>query len=156
MKKLPIAALIVFAAIGCKSQQLPPTVHIITLTVTSQVPSGSTWVASKESLAAGAVCDPPTSTNYKQINSVPQSSSTFVDNTSAGSTVCEFLQYIDAGGATSPASNVVGPYTVPANPTAPVIGGQTAATKEAEAIPSPTPTLAKDKSEPVTIAILAK
>jgi hypothetical protein len=141
---------------GCKSggQQLTPTQHVVQLTVTSTVAAGSTWVATKETLATGATtCDAPTSTNYKQINTTPQASSVFDDTTSAGTTVCEFMQYI-LNGATSPASNVVGPLVVPANPTAPVVNGTSASVGDAKPLPPPEPTMAKTKED--TPALMAR
>jgi len=131
--KLHAAVLVLaLATVGCAhsgGQQMTPTTHTLTMTVTSSNPTASKWFALKETLAAGATkCDDPTSTSYKPVNAVGQSSSTFVDATSAGTTVCEFMQYQDAATppATSVASNVVGPYAIPANPTAPVIAGQSA------------------------------
>jgi hypothetical protein len=138
---------------GCKSggQQLTPTQNIVQLTVTSTVAAGSTWVASKETVAAGTTsCDPPTSTNYKQINATPQASSIFDDATSAGSTVCEFMQYI-VSGATSPASNVVGPLVVPANPTAPGVTATTTV-QAAQSLPAPVTT---EANPPVTASLSA-
>lgn len=129
-KILVIPALAVI--VGCThsgSQQLPPTVHSLTMNVTSPVPSGSKWFAFGEKLASGVTtCDATTSNNYKQLNAVGQASSTYIDTTAAGSTVCEFMQYQDSATppATSQASNVVGPFAIPANPTAPVVNAQQA------------------------------
>ena len=125
---LTVAVIAVFAVIatGCHGQ-LPVTQHTVTLTVTSNIPAGSTFVASKAVLSAGTPsCPAPTGSNYTPINaSSPSTTGTFVDVTSAGQTVCEVMQLL-SGGATSPASKTVGPYVVPANPTAPTISGQTA------------------------------
>ena len=135
MKKVLIAAVIAsfaLAAIGCHGQ-LPVTQHTVTLTVTSTIPAGSTFVASKLSVASGTTtCPVSTGSNYTPINaSSPSTTGTIIDTTSAGQTVCEGVQLL-SGGATSPFSNIVGPYVVPANPTAPVISGQAAMTATAD------------------------
>jgi len=155
--KLFLAIVVVSLFTGCAAHsQIPPTTHTVTLTVNSSAPSGSTWVASKAVLTAGATSCPSTSgTTYVRINATAQVSTTFIDPTSSGQTVCEIMQYIDAGGAVSPPSNAVGPYAVLANPTAPTINGQQAnAEDKPVAIPAPLPTLAKNTTTTPTITAI--
>ena len=124
--------------VGCASQGLKPTVHSWTLTGSipgETIPAGTSWFFFKDTLAAGATtCDPPTSTNYHQVNAAGQASPTITDSTAAGTTICAFLQFQDAAtpAATSPYSNIVGPLAVPANPTAPAANSTTASNEVPE------------------------
>lgn len=128
MKKFALALLFAAAAVGCKSgAQVPPTSHTVTITITP--PSGATGLSYVVSRAVGAAtCPTPnvTTPNYTPLNqSNPMSGTTFVDSGVAGQTVCYIAQSV-VGGAVSQPSNTAGPFAVPANPTAPSIGGQTA------------------------------
>jgi hypothetical protein len=136
---------------GCAgAQQLPPTVHSLTMTVQSPPATAAKWFAFKETVASGATtCDAPTSTNFKQLNAAGQASSVYVDLSSAGTTVCEFMQYQDSATppATSAASNVVGPYAIAANPTAPAINAQQATNAPPLLTPLNDPELARARKD---------
>ena len=140
MKRILVLATLAIAAIGCHGQ-LPPTQHTVTLTITPQgCGTGTptcTYVASKDVLTAGTLtCPAPTGTNYTPINaSSPATTTTFVDTTSAGETVCEVAQTLQSG-AVSPASNTVGPFVVLPNPLAPSITGQSAMNDSTETLDS--------------------
>lgn len=154
---MKLSILIVAAAlllpVGCASQGLTPTVHSWTITGSipgETIPAGTSWFFFKETLsAAQATCDPPTSTNYKQVNAAGQASPTITDSTAAGTTICAFLQFQDGAipAATSPYSNVVGPLVVPANPTAPAANA-TQAENESPATQG-APLIANSSKKPV-------
>ena len=132
MKPYAILALALIA--GCAHSQVPPTVHSVTITITAPV-TGATYVISR---ATGASCPATTGTAYTPLNqSAPISGTSYVDSAASGS-VCYIAQTVQ-GGAVSGPSNVAGPFVVPANPTAPVITGQSAKND------MPEPTLAKNE-----------
>ena len=134
MKPYAILALALIA--GCAHSQVPPTVHTVTITITAPVGvTGATYVISR---ATGASCPATTGTAYTPLNqSAPISGTSYVDSAASGS-VCYIAQTVQ-GGAVSGPSNVAGPFVVPANPTAPVINGQSAKND------MPEPTLAKNE-----------
>lgn len=131
---LSIAALVV----GCGHAQVTPAAHSVTLTWTAPAtpvnppagswtgcgtPSTCTYVVSR---ALGSTCPAVTYNptaggdgNYTPLNqATPSTTTTYVDSAAAGP-VCYIVQTLQAG-EYSLASNVSGPFTVPANPGAPV------------------------------------
>ena len=136
-----IAGLCVGVAIGCHGQ-VPPTSHTVTLTITPPPGvSGYTYVVSRAT--ATTTCPTPdiTTPNYTPLNqSNPMTGTTYVDAAVAGQTVCYIAQSV-VGGAVSGPSNTAGPFAVPANPTAPSIGGQSAKNEV------PHPTLAQNDTQ---------
>lgn len=130
MKKIAIVLVCAFATVGATCHgQVPPTSHTVTLTITPPANSSSyTYVISRAEVS-GASCPAPNvqTPNYTPLNaSNPISGTSYVDAGAAGTTVCYIAQSV-VGGAVSVPSNTAGPFTVPANPTAPGIGGGTVA-----------------------------
>lgn len=140
MKRIQIVlALAILGLCGCAHGQVTPAVHSVILTWTAPVnpvnpPTGAwlgcttaspcTYVVSR---AAGSSCPAfaynPTvggSGNYTPINQPsPANGATYTDSAAIGD-VCYLVQTLQAG-VYSGASNIVGPFTVPASPTAPVV-----------------------------------
>lgn len=128
-------------AAGCAHSQMPPTVHSVTITITP--PSGASGAAYVISRATGSTCPVSTGSAYTPLNqSAPISGTSYVDSAAAGLSVCYIAQTVE-GGAVSAPSNIVGPFVVPANPTAPSINGQSAKNETPAALPGPT--LAKNE-----------
>ena len=126
-------------AAGCAHSQMPPTVHSVTITITP--PSGASGAAYVISRATGSTCPVSTGSAYTPLNqSAPISGTSYVDSAAAGLSVCYIAQTVE-GGAVSAPSNIVGPFVVPANPTAPSINGQSAKNDV------PRPTLAQNDTQ---------
>lgn len=141
MKRLSLSILIIATAIGCRAQ-IPPTSHSVTLTWTGPCTSGQTasqcgYVISS-AIITGSSCPSSSGTNYTPIQSQssPLTTTTFVDLSVAGKTVCYVAQTV-AGSAVTQPSNIAGPFTVPANPTAPVLSGTLASNETHEKQLSP-------------------
>lgn len=138
MKNIIFLAVLATLTIGCGHAQITPAAHSVTLTWTAPAnpvnppagswqgcgtPSTCTYVVSK---ALGNTCPAvvynPTAGgdgNYTPLNQTnPATTTTYVDSSAAGPS-CFIVQTLQAG-EYSLASNVAGPFTVPANPAAPV------------------------------------
>lgn len=150
MKRL-FPLLLIVVAFGCKSgAQIPPTSHSVTLTWTGPCTAGQTasqcgYVISS-AVISGSSCPATTGTNYTPIQSqsAPLTATTYTDTSVTGKTVCYVAQTIE-GGAVSNPSNTAGPFTVPANPTAPALNGTQASIEQhkADSLPAPDPQIAK-------------
>jgi hypothetical protein len=129
--------ILILATQGCKSQIIPPTNHTFTVQVTTgpctaaQNSSQCGYVFS-EAVAVNGICPPTTSAAWIQLNTTPAVQPStgvaqFTDNSAAGKTVCGLAQTVTAFGTgqqgVSLASNMAGPYVVPANPLAPNVNG---------------------------------
>lgn len=132
MKKLALFALVgIFA--GCHAgAQIPPTSHTLTITVTNApcqagAPASQCGYVFSEAVVTGSSCPSTSGANYAPVNQsapVAQPSSgnaSFVDSGVAGKNVCAIAQTVQ-GGAVSQPSAAIGPFVVPANPTAPALG----------------------------------
>jgi hypothetical protein len=135
-------ALAAGALTACHAQ-VPPTSHSVDLTWTAPVPvSGGVWqtpcgtatgqspctyILSRITAANGATgCPVPSGTiTYTPINSSsPATGLTYIDSSVSGVTVCYIAQTVQLA-TTGSASNIAGPFTVPANPGAPTLGNGT-------------------------------
>ena len=148
----------VFAFAGCAPGQMPPvTSHGVSLTITA--PADGSCAAGKpactyaiyRAAAANGLCPAAGSTAFVAV--VPsQSALTFADNSVAGQVVCYGAETLQSGGNSAP-SNIVGPFTVPASPTAPGVAGQSAALDAPKLAPMPEQTVATNDM-PVLTAIV--
>lgn len=140
-------------SIGCAHSQVTPTPHSVALAWSVPAnpvnppagawtgcgtPSTCTFVVSR---ASGNTCPAfaynPTaggSGNYTPLNqSTPATGTAYTDSAAAGS-VCYLVQTLQAG-EYSGASNLVGPFIVPANPASPIVNSNaTVAKADPEAI----------------------
>jgi hypothetical protein len=158
-------------SVGCSHAQVPTTQHSVTLTWTAPVPqTGGTWqtacgstapaqpctyIVSRYVFQAGDKACPSVSTsgtaNYTPLNSSsPVSALQYPDTTVTGVTACYTVQTVQAG-STGAASNVAGPFAVPANPGAPTLGGSVTASLD-----RPQPPLPPSASPEVAQAMVAK
>jgi hypothetical protein len=111
---------------ACSHAQVPPTHHSVTLSGTAPAGcTGCTYVFSRATIT-GSACPATTGTSYTPLNQAsPAAAVSFTDTTASGSTACYVAQTLQAGAVSVP-SNVAGPFTVPADPAAPSLTGQTA------------------------------
>ena len=142
MKPYAILAL-ALASVGCAhsgGQILTPTVHSVTITITPPSQAAYTYAVARAELTSGTQCPLATTTAYTDLNPTSRLTGTiYVDKSAAGTTACYYVMALDSSGGISAPSNVAGPFVVPANPTAPVINGQSAKND------MPEPTLAKNE-----------
>jgi hypothetical protein len=119
---LALAALSVYACHG----QVPPTVSQVTITVPT-VPTGCTtaapctFVYSQATVAsATATCPATTGTTYTPLNQSSPSTGTAYTFQPPSGFICIIGQTLQSS-LTSVPGNVIGPLTIPAQPTAPSI-----------------------------------
>jgi hypothetical protein len=144
-----LVLLVIFAglSLGCSHAQVTPTPHSVTLTWTAPpnptnppagawtgcgTPSTCSYVVSR---ATGTTCPAFVynataggSGNYTPLNeSNPTSLLTFVDSAPVPSSC--YLVQTTQNGEYSGASNIVGPFTTPVNPSAPVVNSNATTAK---------------------------
>jgi hypothetical protein len=147
--KLRMLGIIALAAsmAACGHTQVPPAGHSLTITVTNApctagTPAGTCGYVFSFAPVSGGTCPATTGSSYSPANQSspvaqpPSGNATYV-NTTGGETVCAIAQTV-AGGAVSQPSAAIGPYTIPANPTAPALGTGTVA--KVEPLPQIQPT----------------
>lgn len=128
--------------------QVPPTTSTVTLTITAPAgcSSGCTYVYSRALVpSASTACPASTGTSYSPLNaSSPATGLTYTDSTASGDFACYIAQTEQSGLVSTP-SNIVGPETVPAQPTAPNLSGSVVGDNQVplkpSAVPAPRPAL---------------
>ena len=140
MKTLTLV-LAVLAIAGCRAgAQVPPTHHTLTLTVTNApcapgTPAAQCGYVFSEAVVSGSTCPLTTGTNYTPVNqSNPlaqpaNGNATYTDQSVAGKKVCVIGQTVE-GAAVSAPSSAIGPFDVPADPTAPALGSGAVAERQ--------------------------
>lgn len=134
MKKFLFPALLALVAAGCHGQIPPPTTHVVNLTITA--PAGCTssspcTYAIYRCSASATACADTTNTAWAEItNSANRISGTSYTDSSAAGLTAFYAAAAYQGAGHSGASNIVGPFVVPASPLAPIVNGSTAQAKE--------------------------
>ena len=80
-----------------------------------------------------------------------QTALTYTDNASAATTTCYGAETLQSGSHSGP-SNIIGPYTIAPNITAPGAGGQTAENTPPILKPMPQPTVAENHAPKIAAA----
>lgn len=158
-------------SIGCAHAQVPLVPHSVVLTYQAPVVvSGGTWQTPCGTATGDAPCTyvlsritagtlsggcpvPGSSITYAPLNSSsPATGLSYTDSSvTPGAIYCYLAQTVQ-NGVPSVASNLAGPFQIPANPGAPTLGNGTVS--ELQQVPQPALPAATNSDAPTTVAKL--